>query len=182
MVRLRIERMQRSDVPRVMEIERQCFATPWHESAYLTEILNRAAYYAVARLDDKIVGYAGMWVIMDEAHITTIGVDPQYRRQKVGERVLIAMLDEAQRRGARRATLEVRESNQVAQRLYRKYGFVSAAIRRNYYSDNGENAVVMWVDDMFSQTYQNFFKDVKRRLLGEVGARVPEDSATRVAG
>jgi ribosomal-protein-alanine N-acetyltransferase len=174
--------MQRGNVPRVMELEKQCFTTPWHESAYLTELVNRSAYYVVARVGDEIVGYSGMWVIMDEAHITTIGVDPEYRGRKIGEQILIAMIEEAQRRGARRATLEVRESNQIAQNLYRKYGFVAAAIRRGYYSDNGENAVVMWVDDMLSPNYQSAFRELKRQLLEEAGALQPESAATRVSG
>lgn len=156
--------MRREDVPRVMEIEKQCFPTPWHESAYLTEINNRSAHYIVARLDGKIVGYTGMWIIMDESHITTIGVDPEYRGKKIGEQLLVALLDEAQRRHARRATLEVRESNFVAQNLYRKYGFVPAAIRRGYYTDNGENAIVMWVDDLLSALYQNKYRQLKEQL------------------
>ena len=168
-----IQKMQRGDVARVMEIEKQCFATPWHESAYLTELVNRSAHYVVARVDDTIVGYSGMWVIMDEAHITTIGVDPGYRGLKIGEQILVAVLEEAMRRGARRATLEVRESNIVAQNLYRKYGFVPAAIRRGYYSDNNENAVVMWVDDMLTRDYQRFFAELKRRLQTEAGAAEP---------
>jgi [ribosomal protein S18]-alanine N-acetyltransferase len=173
---VRIEKMRRSDVSRVMEIEEQCFTTPWHESAYLTELVNRSAYYIVAWADDKVVGYSGMWVIMDEAHITTIGVDTDYRGRKIGERILVAILEEAQRRGARRATLEVRESNDLAQNLYRKYGFVPAAIRKGYYSDNNEDAVVMWVDDMFSSHYQEQFGKLKR-LLSEYPQ--PEDTATR---
>jgi ribosomal-protein-alanine N-acetyltransferase len=174
--------MQRADVARVMEIEKQCFTTPWHESAYLTELVNRSAYYVVAWLDDKIIGYSGMWVIMDEAHITTIGVDPDYRGRKVGEQILIAMLDEAQRRGARRATLEVRESNELAQNLYRKYGFVPAAIRRGYYSDNNENAVVMWVDDMYSANYQEVYKGHKRKLLEQAAVSEEQETPTRVLG
>ena len=161
---VKLEKMQREDVPRVMEIERQCFTTPWHESAYLTELVNRSAHYIVAKIGEQIVGYSGMWIIMDEAHITTVGVDPEYRGRKIGEQVLVAMLEEAQQRGAQRATLEVRESNDVAQNLYRKYGFVPAAIRRGYYSDNGENAVVMWVDDMFSAQYKRSFAELKDRL------------------
>lgn len=177
---VRIDKMQRGDVPRVMEIEKQCFTTPWHESAYLTELVNRSAHYIVAWDGDTIIGYSGMWIIMDEAHITTIGVDPAYRGLKIGEQVLVAMLEEAQRRGARRATLEVRESNDVALNLYRKYGFVAAAIRRGYYSDNNENAVVMWIDDMFSSGYQRFFSELKHRLAAEVETAVEENVTSRV--
>lgn len=175
---IRTEQMQRGDIPRIMEIEKQCFSTPWHESAYLTELVNRSAYYVVGRVDDNIVGYSGMWIIMDEAHITTIGVDPAYRGKKIGEQILIAMLEEAQRREACRATLEVRYSNEVAQRLYRKYRFTPAAIRRGYYSDNNEDAIVMWVDDMFSQDYQDMLKRLKQRLMEEAAA---SDTARKVA-
>ncbi|MBI2844874.1 MAG: ribosomal protein S18-alanine N-acetyltransferase [Armatimonadetes bacterium] len=174
--------MNRDDIHRVMEIERLSFSTPWHESAYLTELVNRSAYYVVARVDDEIVGYSGMWVIMDEAHITTIAVHPNYRGLKIGEQLLVAILEEAQRRGARRATLEVRESNNLAQNLYHKYGFVAAAIRRGYYSDNAENAVVMWVDDIVSRSYQEFLRE-KKLLLDEEAAEYEERStASRVAG
>ncbi|MEN6521725.1 MAG: ribosomal protein S18-alanine N-acetyltransferase [Armatimonadota bacterium] len=179
--RVKIEQMQRGDVQRVMEIEKQCFTTPWHESAYMTELVNRSAYYVVGRIDGKVVGYSGMWIIMDEAHITTIGVDPEYRGRKIGEQILIAMLEEAQRRGACRATLEVRESNDVAQNLYRKYGFVPAAIRRGYYSDNDEDAIIMWVDDMFSPGYQDMLKRLKQNLLDEAAAIEQEEEIDQVA-
>lgn len=169
-------------MPRVMEIEKQCFSTPWHENAYITELVNRSAYYIVAWVDDKIVGYSGMWVIMDEAHITTIGVDPEYRGRKIGEQVLVAILDEAQHRGARRATLEVRESNRLAQNLYQKYGFIPAAIRRGYYSDNNEDAVVMWIDDMFSSDYQSRYKDLKKQLSDDSCSPQLGDTETRVTG
>lgn len=163
----RIDKMQRTEVKRVMEIERQSFSTPWHESAYLTELANPRAHYIVAGVDDHIVGYSGMWVIMDEAHITTIAVDPEARGKKLGEQLLIAMLEEAMRRGARRVTLEVREHNEIAKRLYRKYGFVPASIRRGYYTDNGEDAIVMTVYDLLSPTYQALFRQKKRALIEE---------------
>jgi len=159
--------MQRPDVRRVMEIERQSFSTPWHESAYLTELANPSAYYIVAKVDDEIVGYSGMWVIMDEAHITTIAVDPNMRGRHFGEQVLVAMLEEAMRRGARRVTLEVRQRNDIAQRLYRKYGFSSTSVRRGYYTDNGEDAIVMTVSDIQSPSYQTLFRQLKQRLVEE---------------
>ncbi|MER3438576.1 MAG: ribosomal-protein-alanine N-acetyltransferase, partial [Chloroflexota bacterium] len=91
-----------------------------------------------------IAGFAGMWIIFDEAHITTIGVDPAYRGRGLGELLLLALIDEAIRRGANWLTLEVRVSNEVAQALYRKYGFEIHGTRRRYYSDNGEDAYIMW--------------------------------------
>jgi ribosomal-protein-alanine N-acetyltransferase len=161
-----IERMRPGDVPRVMEIEVQCFPTPWHESAYLTELSNRSAYYIVAKAHDVVVGYAGLWIIMDESHITTIGVDPDYRGLKIGEQLLLAMIDEAMSRGAHRVTLEVRERNMVAQNLYRKYGFSPAAIRRGYYTDNNENALVMWISNMHDPDYIDRLRKLKEQLFG----------------
>ncbi len=169
--------MRVEDIPRVMEIERECFATPWHESAYLTELSNRSAYYVVACWDSRIVGYAGMWVIMDEAHITTLGVDRTARRHKVGEQLLVALLDEAMSRGAKRATLEVRQSNEAAQNLYRKYDFAPAALRRGYYSDNHENALVMWIDDMSRVDFRAKYRSLKQRLARELGTGAPEGVA-----
>jgi len=162
--RVQIRPMQREDVPRVMEIERECFPTPWHKSAYLTEIANRSAYYVVADLGLETAGYAGMWIIADEAHITTLGVARSHRGRRIGEQLLIALLDESRRRGARRATLEVRQSNSVAQGLYRKYLFAPAAIRRAYYTDNQENAVVMWIDDLQSREFVENYDTCKRKL------------------
>ena len=171
-----LRRMQREDVSRVMEIERECFPNPWHESAYMTELTNRSAFYLVAHKDSRIVGYAGMWIIMDEAHITTLGVCRECRKTKIGEQLLIALLDEAIRRGVQRATLEVRESNTAAQRLYRKYGFSPAAIRRAYYTDNRENAVVMWVDSITGTTFTAHYRALKQRLLDEAPGMLQEVS------
>ncbi|MCE5314846.1 MAG: ribosomal protein S18-alanine N-acetyltransferase [Armatimonadota bacterium] len=161
---IELRQMRREDVPRVMEIERECFPTPWHESAYLTELANRSAYYVVACVDSEIAGYAGMWIIMDEAHITTLGVARSNRGCKIGERLLVSLLDEAMCRSARRATLEVRQSNDVAQNLYRKYEFIPAAIRRGYYTDNQENAVIMWIDNMTTQAWLKKYRALKQQL------------------
>ena len=169
-----LREMRREDLPRVMEIERECFPTPWHESAYITEMSNRSAYYIVACMDEHIVGYTGMWVIMDEAHITTLGVDRDYRNCKIGEQLLVGLLDEAIRRGAKRATLEVRQNNEAAHRLYRKYGFAPAAIRHGYYTDNNENALVMWIDNMQTPSYIIKYRALKQRLESELLKPSPE--------
>lgn len=169
--------MQRGDVPRVMAVERECFPSPWSESAYLTEIANRSAYYIVACVDSEIAGYAGMWIITDEAHITTLGVARSSRGRRIGEQLLVGLLDEARKRGARRATLEVRRSNSVAQNLYRKYGFSPAAIRRAYYTDNGEDAVVMWVDDLYSSAFARKYDELKQRLTELIATAPTEETA-----
>jgi len=172
-----LRKMRQDDLARVMEIERECFSKPWSESAYLTEISNRSAHYVVAVSESQVVGYGGMWMIMDEAHITTLAVAPTHRRRRVAEQLLIDLLDEALRRGARRATLEVRQSNHAAQALYRKYGFVPVAIRRGYYTDNHENAVVMWVDNMTAPDFQACYRALKRRLARELHQNAVEELA-----
>ncbi len=163
--RVSVEAMTLADIPRVLEIERQSFSTPWPRDAYTHELMeNHLATYIVARREREIVGYAGMWVTLDEAHITTLAVDPRVRGQHIGERLLVGLLDAALTRGTRWMTLEVRRSNAVAQTLYRKYGFREVGIRRGYYGDNREDAIVMWTGTLSEHTFQQRFSTLKRGL------------------
>ncbi len=150
-----VQPMQQKDIDSVVRIERASYPISWHDYAYQTELNNRSAVYIVAKLGDEVIGYAGMWIIMDEAHITTIAVDPNYRGKKVGQRLLGRLLEEAIHIGASRTTLEVRESNVAAQNLYIKYGFKGVSCLQQYYSDNQENAVVMWAENLRSLEYQS---------------------------
>jgi [ribosomal protein S18]-alanine N-acetyltransferase len=143
-VTLTIEAMRLEDLAEVQRIEQASFSTPWPENAYRSELLtNRLASYLVARMEGRIVAYGGMWLMVDEAHITTFAVHPAWRRRRIGERLLLAFLDLAQDRHAREATLEVRLSNLAARRLYEKYGFRPVGLRPRYYSDNNEDALIM---------------------------------------
>jgi ribosomal-protein-alanine N-acetyltransferase len=160
-----IRQMEHKDVEAVADLERRCYPVPWSANAYTTEVNNPAAYYAVAVTDSGlIVGYAGMWVVMDEGHITTVAVDPTMRGRKIGERLLIELLTGGVWRGAKRATLEVRERNTVAHNLYKKYGFTDVGMRRHYYSDNGEHAIIMWADGLNTAIYQKMLRDRLRAL------------------
>jgi ribosomal-protein-alanine N-acetyltransferase len=141
--------LQEKDIDAVMEIEKHCFTTNWSREALMNEIGNPCAFYAVGVSEHGPIGYGGEWIIMDEAHITTIAVAPEAQGKRFGERLLVALLREARYRGARRATLEVRVSNHVALRLYAKYGFETVAIRRKYYQDTDEDALIMWMNDLF---------------------------------
>jgi [ribosomal protein S18]-alanine N-acetyltransferase len=144
-----IEAMRLEDLDAVQQIELASFTTPWPSNAYRSELLtNRLASYLVARVDDRIVAYGGMWLMVDEAHITTFAVHPAWRRQRLGERLLLAFLDLARDRHAREATLEVRLSNLAARRLYEKYGFRPVGLRPRYYSDNDEDALIMTTDPL----------------------------------
>lgn len=160
-----IEPMQAEDIPEMMQIERMCFVTPWHENAFYNELHHEPACYLVAKVDGRVVGYGGMWVIMDEAHVTTLAVHPDYRRHHIGERLLLALLEVAIARRAHKATLEVRMSNIAAQNLYAKYGFQAVAIRKGYYADTQEDALIMWVSDLHTPEYQQLLRTNRWKLL-----------------
>jgi ribosomal-protein-alanine N-acetyltransferase len=118
----------------------------------------------------SIVGYAGIWVMTDEAHITTIASHPEMRNRGVGELLLVAMIHRGAEVGARWMTLEVRASNAVAQNLYRKYTFKEMGVRRRYYSDNGEDALVMWTDALDSDSFREVLERNERKLAERIGA------------
>lgn len=140
-------RMELRDIERIMEIERSSFPTPWSRAAFEGELKNNPfAHYIVAESAGRVIGYGGMWVIMDEAHITNIAIEPSMRGKKVGQRLLQQMMRLAWIKGAERITLEVRVSNKVAQNLYRKFGFTIQGLRKGYYSDNHEDAYIMWAE------------------------------------
>ena len=146
---LLVRPMTAEDLPAVQLIERASFTTPWPPQAYRQELeSNRLAHYLVALIGDQVVGYGGIWLMVDEAHVTTFAVHPAYRRRRIGERMLIALLDMAKDRQAREATLEVRLSNLAARRLYEKYGFRPVGIRPRYYSDNQEDALIMTTEPL----------------------------------
>jgi [ribosomal protein S18]-alanine N-acetyltransferase len=143
-VRVVIGPMGLDDLPAVHAIEQASFTAPWPPHAYRSELeSNRLAHYLVARAGDAVVGYGGMWLMVDEAHITTFAIHPAWRRQRIGERLLLAFLDLAIDQRAHEATLEVRLSNLAARKLYEKYGFRPVGLRPRYYSDDQEDALIM---------------------------------------
>ena len=143
-VRVSIEPMRLEHLPSIHAIEQASFSAPWPANAYRSELeTNRLASYLVARVDDDVVGYGGMWLMVDEAHITTFAIHPAWRRQHIGERLLLEFVDVAILRRAREMTLEVRLSNLPARRLYEKFGFRPVGVRPRYYSDDHEDALIM---------------------------------------
>ena len=137
--------MRYEDIPEVSAIEVESFATPWSEQAFVSELTqNQFAQYIVMEYEDRLIGYGGMWVIIDEAHVTNIAVTGEFRGRRLGERLLAELGARAARLGAERMTLEVRPSNAVARRMYKKFGFEAVGLRPGYYSDNGEDAIIMW--------------------------------------
>jgi [ribosomal protein S18]-alanine N-acetyltransferase len=139
--------MEIADVDQVMEVERVSFTTPWTTDIFYQEIVdNQYAYYYVIEWNGRIVGYVGTWVVLEDAQVTNIAIMPELRGNKLGEKLFQYMLLQIKLIGATRLSLEVRESNIPAQKLYRKFGLVPGGIRKNYYTDNQEDAIVMWVN------------------------------------
>jgi [ribosomal protein S18]-alanine N-acetyltransferase len=139
--------MTLNDIDEVLTIEKASFTLPWSREAFYNELVhNHYAKYIVMEHNNHIIGYCGMWVVIDEAHITNVAVLPEYRGKKLGEALMRNVMETAKQLGATTMTLEVRVSNHVAQSLYRKLGFLNGGIRKQYYPDNQEDALVMWVN------------------------------------
>lgn len=139
--------LQEEDIDQMVEIEKLCFATPWTKEAFLAEKReNKKARYVIARIDNRVAGYGGAWVVLDEAQVTNIAVHPDFRRQGIADTIVRKLKNVCADAGAQVMFLEVRPSNKAAQELYFKHGFAPVGIRKNYYYDNGENALVMKCD------------------------------------
>ena len=162
---LEITRMRRRHLKGVMAIERQVYPRPWSPNLFLSEmgeLRNRA--YLVARLGKDVVGYGGVMCYGEEAHVTTIAVDPAQHRRKIGTRLMYELIQESIQMGGRAVSLEVRVSNWGAQVLYSRFGFRPVGIRKNYYQETGEDALVMWVDNVRSREYHEQLE----RIVNEI--------------
>lgn len=139
--------MTNDDLNRVMEIERNAFSHPWDRSIFQLELNeNKFAHYLVFEYKGKIIGFCGLWIVMDDAQITNIAIHSDYRGRGFGELLLESTFAYLKTFKVKRVSLEVRVTNTVAKNLYRKMGFQEGGIRKNYYVDNGEDALVMWVN------------------------------------
>ena len=141
--------MRREDLDAIVEIEHLSFAIPWSRASFEQELTeNRCARYLVVVADDRPVGYAGMWLVLDEGHITNVAIHPDYRGRKLGEKLMRALIQLAADTSLSWMTLEVRRSNFVAQSLYRKLGFIDVGYRKRYYADNKEDALIMALETL----------------------------------
>ncbi len=132
-------------IDRIVAIEKVSFPTPWSTEAFHHELNdNPFAHYLVAVLDGEVIGYGGMWQVLDEAHVTNVAVDIPYRGQGIGRRILEALAEKAAAQGCSKMTLEVRISNFAAQRLYTSLDFIAYGVRKGYYTDTKEDAIIMW--------------------------------------
>jgi ribosomal-protein-alanine N-acetyltransferase len=157
--------MRRRHIPQVLDIEKRVYPRPWTMALFLSEIVQRSTrFYIVARAHRRVVGYAGLMVFGDEAHVTNIAVDPDLHRRKVASRLLYALITEARRRGATACTLEVRVANHGAQALYHQFGFAPVGIRKNYYAETGEDALIMWAEGLQTPEYGGRLAELARRI------------------
>ena len=147
--------MTKRDISRVYEIEVQSFRSPWSKLSLLGELHNNVAHYYVAEKEGRVVGYGGMWLLFDEAHITNIAIAPERRGEHLGRYLLYGMMEAAVARGAEKMTLEVRETNQVAQSLYYSFDFTKEGFRKRYYEDTGEGAYLLWNQDLGATVEKN---------------------------
>ncbi len=141
---MKIHTMDESDISRAAILEREAFSEPWSEDAFRDSLKLESSIFFAAEAEGMLLGYAGAYLILDEADITNVVVAPEWRRRGVASELLEALLAEAKSRGAKAATLEVRKSNAAAIALYEKKGFVSAGIRKRFYRCPTEDAVIMW--------------------------------------
>ena len=160
--------MRRRHVRQVLRIEQQVYPRPWSASLFHSELALRStrAYY-IARIGRELVGYAGLMMTVDDGHVTTIAVDPEWHRHKIGTRLLLVLAREAISRCAASLTLEVRMSNRGAQELYRQFGFAPVGVRKNYYQEVNEDALVMWAHEVDRPEYTALLDSIERELPNE---------------
>lgn len=167
---VKIERMQASDIDKIIEIEAEAYGEHhWSRESFFNELSNNLAkYYCAFNSDGELIGYAGSWEILEEAHITNIAVAKDFRRQHIGEALLTRIIQECTKNMVKYITLEVRVGNSAAIGLYEKYGFHSLGTRKGYYQDNNEDALIMWTEnifyDKFKENYAKRFEELQRAI------------------
>ena len=157
-----IRTMSRSDVPAVAMLEREIYPEPWSARIFFDELAQDGRTYYVVTKDGEILGYGGVMLIEDDAHITTLAVVPGFRRMRLGTRLLLVLVERAVTNGARHLTLEVRATNTDAQRLYERFGFAPIGKWKDYYA--GEDAIVMWALDIDAEEYGHRLEEIRTNL------------------
>lgn len=161
----RVVPMRRRHLRTVMRIEEECYPRPWSATLFLSELAQRTSrYYRTATVGPMVVGFAGLMVVEDEGHVTTVTVDPQWHRLGVGTVLMLDLARAAPSLEVRHLTLEVRAGNDGAQAMYRRFGFAPAGVRRNYYAETGEDAIIMWAHDVDTPVYAERLSSIEARL------------------
>ena len=161
-----IRPMIKSDIDDVMKIEEEAYGEHhWSRESFYNELNNNLAFYYTAFDDsEKLIGFTGSWQIIDEAHITTIAVKSEYKRKKIGEALLQTLFNECYKNKIKYVTLEVRVSNEAAINLYKKYNFKSLGVRKGYYQNNGEDALIMWTENIFWDKFKEKYQENTNKL------------------
>ena len=163
-----VEPMRNRHLRAVRRIDRQVYRSPWSTALYLQELAQRdSRLYVVARVQRTIVGYGGLMVVFEDGHVTSVAVDPPWEGRSVGTRLMLALAAGGVAMGCRALTLEVRMSNDRAQELYRRFGFRPAGVRKDYYPEFGEDALVMWAHDVHLPPYQEKLAAIAATIDGE---------------
>ena len=144
MSNISITLMEECDLEAVLEVSSLSLKESWSKESFKKELSNPLAKYLVAKGNNKVIGFAGVWTIVDEGHITNIAVHPNFRKKGIGSILLSSLIEHCKNWGCNSLTLEVRASNTPAQNLYKKYNFKEEGIRKKYYKDNNEDAIIMW--------------------------------------
>ena len=165
-----IKKMTKEDVDEVIRIEASAYGEHhWSKDSVMNEISNELAhYYALFSNEGKLAGYAGTWHILEEAHITTIAIAPEYRHRHYAQALLKRVIDDCYLAKIKYITLEVRVSNTAAINLYSKYGFSSFGTRKGYYQDNNEDALIMWTKNIFFDEFKNNYENVIKALEDKI--------------
>ena len=159
--------MRRRHLRSVLRIEAEVYPRPWSMSLFMSELGMRATRaYFVARVGRDVVGYAGLMLMGDDGHITTIAVDPAWHRNQIATRLLLSLVHEARAREAANLTLEVRVSNRGAQDLYRRFGFESVGVRKGYYAETNEDAMIMWSNGIDTDEHAEHLAALERTIRG----------------
>jgi ribosomal-protein-alanine N-acetyltransferase len=177
---VQISPMRRRHLRSVLRIEQQVYPKPWSHSLFVSELALRSTRaYLVARVGRDVVGYAGLMMSLNDGHVTTIAVDPAMHRRGIGTRLLLGLAREAIARGATALTLEARVSNKPAQEMYRRFAFVPVGIRKGYYADTGEDALIMWAYDVDRPEYAKLLAGVEQRVPGATVYELPKSRLPR---
>lgn len=156
--------MLQLDIPTVLAIEQATYTQPWSEQIFRDELRQPGRTYVVAVEGGTIIGYGGVLLLGEDAHITTVAVNTDQQGKRLGTRIMLLLVEAALRRNARHLTLEVRFSNSRAQSLYTRFGMAPVGVRKNYYID--EDALIMWVNDIDQPAYQDRLDDIRSSLEG----------------
>lgn len=167
---VKIKPMTKDDIDNVIDIEAQVYGEHhWSKDSFLSELSNDLAkYFCVFDESGKLLAYAGLWQILEEAHITNIAVSSVYKRKHIGELLLKTLIDECYKNMVKFITLEVRVGNKPAISLYEKYGFKSLGVRKGYYQDNNEDALIMWTENIFYEKFKLVFENCTKNLEGKI--------------